>query len=128
MREIVLVKDNEFKVQTREDPVPTANQVRIRVKASGINFADIMARKGMYPDRPPLPCVVGYEVSGIVDAVGPEANQALLGKPVVAVTQFKGYADTVITKDFHCVLKPQKCSFVEAAKHRILSYGATHLV
>jgi len=44
-------------------------EVRIRVEASGINFADIMGRMGIYPDLPPLPVVVGYEVAGRVDAV-----------------------------------------------------------
>ena len=52
------------------DPEPKAGEVRIRVHASGVNFADIMARLGLYQDAPPLPCVVGYEVSGVVDAVG----------------------------------------------------------
>ena len=44
--------------------------MRVRVRASGINFADILARMGLYPDAPPLPAVVGYEVAGIVDGVG----------------------------------------------------------
>ena len=52
------------------DPTPGRGEVRIRVHASGVNFADIMARLGLYPDAPPLPTVVGYEVSGVVDAVG----------------------------------------------------------
>src|SRR5262245_16990096 len=52
------------------DPSPGPGEVRIRVRASGINFADIMARLGLYPDAPKLPAVVGYEVAGDVDAVG----------------------------------------------------------
>jgi NADPH:quinone reductase-like Zn-dependent oxidoreductase len=52
------------------DPLPKAGEVRIRVSASGVNFADIMARMGLYPDLPPLPVVVGYEAAGRVDAVG----------------------------------------------------------
>ena len=43
------------------DPCPAAGEIRIRVKASGVNFADILARQGLYPDSPKVPCVVGYE-------------------------------------------------------------------
>ena len=59
------------KLQLREspDPRPARGEIRIRVKASGVNFADILARQGLYPDAPELPCVIGYEVSGTVDAV-----------------------------------------------------------
>jgi synaptic vesicle membrane protein VAT-1 len=60
------------KLQLREsaDPTPAWGEIRIRVRASGVNFADIMAHQGLYPDSPRIPCVVGYEVSGTVDAVG----------------------------------------------------------
>ena len=56
------------KLQLREspDPSPAGGEIRIRVKASGVNFADILARQGLYPDSPHVPCVVGYEVSGTV--------------------------------------------------------------
>ena len=70
------------KLQLREspDPSPGAGEIRIRVKASRINFADILARRGLYPDSPKIPCVVGYEVSGTVDETGPGVNQCWLGK------------------------------------------------
>src|ERR1700731_1696545 len=59
------------KLQLREspEPSPAGGEIRIRVKASGVNFADILARQGLYPDSPKVPCVVGYEVSGTVDVV-----------------------------------------------------------
>ncbi len=83
------------KLQIREapDPVPNAGEVRIRVRAAGINFADIMARKGLYPDAPKPPCVVGYEVSGVVDACGAGVPGEWQGKQVVALTRFNGYAE-----------------------------------
>ena len=67
-------------LQLRETPdlQPRAGELRIKVRASGINFADILARKGLYPDAPRLPAVVGYEVSGTVDVVGPQALQGFL--------------------------------------------------
>jgi len=56
-------------VHEAPDPTPQAGEVRIRVEASGINFADLMARMGIYPDAPKIPCVVGYEVAGTIDAL-----------------------------------------------------------
>ena len=105
------------KLQLREaaDPQPQADQLRIRVKASGINFADILARKGLYPDAPKLPCVVGYEVSGVVDAAGPQARQDWIGKPVFALTRFGGYADTVVVPQAQVFDKPASLSFEQCA-------------
>ena len=56
--------------------MPGDGQIRIRVRAAGINFADILARIGLYPDAPKPPVVVGYEVAGVVDAVGPRRHQS----------------------------------------------------
>jgi NADPH:quinone reductase-like Zn-dependent oxidoreductase len=77
------------------DPVPGAGELRIRVEASGINFADILARMGLYPDAPKLPAVVGYEVAGVVDAIGEGVDGLQPGDRVVAMTRFGGYSDIV---------------------------------
>ncbi|HJS90956.1 MAG TPA: medium chain dehydrogenase/reductase family protein [Steroidobacteraceae bacterium] len=105
------------KLQLREAPdlQPQTDKLRIRVRASGINFADILARKGLYPDAPKLPAVVGYEVSGTVDAVGPQADTTWLGKEVFALTRFGGYADTVVVSATQTFEKPTVLSFEEAA-------------
>src|SRR4029077_5909195 len=71
------------------DPMPKPGEVQIRVRASGINFADIMARLGLYPDSPKLPAVVGYEVAGDIDAVGDGAGRST-GEKVFAITCFGG--------------------------------------
>ena len=63
-------KPEVLEVRETADPEPGDGQVRVRVRAAGINFADIMARMGLYPDAPKLPAVVGYEVSGVVDRLG----------------------------------------------------------
>src|SRR5258708_5214808 len=81
------------------DPQPKGNELRIRVRASGINFADILARKGLYPDCPPKPCVVGYEVSGTIDAAGPAAQQEWVGREALALVRFGGYSDTVVVPE-----------------------------
>lgn len=77
------------------DPQPGPGTVRIHVGAAGVNFADLMIRLGLYPDGPPLPAVPGYEVAGVIDAVGHGVSEARVGQEVVAVTGFGGYSDTV---------------------------------
>ena len=84
-----------LRVVTAPDPVPGPGEVRIRVAAAGVNFADITARAGLYPDAPPAPMVVGYEVSGEVDTRGPGVDALAVGERVMALTRFGGYADTV---------------------------------
>lgn len=76
-------------------PEPAPGQVRVRTALAGVNFADVMARLGLYPDAPPPPCVLGYEVAGRVDAVGPDVDPGRLGERVVALCRFGGYADAV---------------------------------
>src|SRR3954468_15150090 len=79
----------------REDPVARAGQVVIDVAACGVNFADTMARIGLYADAPKPPMVVGYEVAGTIAAVGEGVDAARVGERVMAGTQFGGYASRV---------------------------------
>ena len=85
-------------LQLREttDPRAGAGELRIRTAFAGINFADIQARMGQYPDAPPVPCVVGYEVSGVVDQVGEGVSGFSPGDRVLTFTRFGGYSDTVV--------------------------------
>ncbi len=96
-------------LELREAPTPTPGpgEVLIRVEASGINFADIMARQGLYPDAPPLPAVVGYEVGGVVEAVGEGVTEVAVGDPVLAMTRFGGYASHVVVKAAQAFPRPE---------------------
>lgn len=85
-----------LEVREASDPTPGPGEVRVRVTATGVNFADIMARMGLYPDAPPIPCVVGYEVSGHIDAVGEGVTELEVGQAVLALTHFGGYSDVVV--------------------------------
>lgn len=105
------------KLELREavDPSPNEGELRIRVAASGINFADVLARQGLYPDAPKVPCVVGYEVSGTVDAVGPGVDQGWQGKEVFGLTRFGGYSDMVTVPANQVFEKPASLSHEQAA-------------
>lgn len=87
-------------------PSPGAGEVLIAVAAAGVNFADIMARRGVYPDAPKPPCVVGYEVAGEVAALGPAATLFALGQKVVALTRFGGYSSHVAVPESQVFLLP----------------------
>lgn len=69
----------------------------IRVHRAGVNFADVLARQGIYPDAPKRPFVPGYEVSGVVQALGPSVRGFREGDRVAAFTRFGGYAEIAVT-------------------------------
>ena len=81
----------------------TDGEVIIEVEAFGLNYADVMARRGLYREAPPFPCVVGYEVVGTIIETGSKVDDGLKGKRVVAFCRFGGYARHVITWDYAVV-------------------------
>ncbi|MFQ6607964.1 MAG: zinc-binding dehydrogenase [Fidelibacterota bacterium] len=97
------------------DPEPGKGQLRITVHFSGINFADILARMGLYPDSPKIPCVVGYEVSGIVEAIGEGVDTRWLGVRVAALTRFEGYSSKVCVPKDQIMIVPDGISLESAA-------------
>jgi NADPH:quinone reductase-like Zn-dependent oxidoreductase len=118
MRAVVITKHggpNVLKVQERPDPALGAGQVRIDVAAAGINFADVMARMGLYPDAPKTPCVVGYEVAGTILELGEGVEGFALGQRVLAGTQFGGYASQVVASASDVVALPDRLSFEQGA-------------
>ncbi len=84
-----------LKMQDAPKPIPGNGEVRIQVTAAGINFADILGRMGMYPDAPSIPYVPGYEVSGVIDAVGQGVTDLREGDRAFALTRFNGYSSAV---------------------------------
>lgn len=104
-----------LKVQQKPDPTPREDQVVIRVRAAGLNFADILSRQGLYPDSPKKPCVMGYEVSGVVEEVGKNVDSSWKGKSVAAMTRFGGQSDMVVVKAMQIFEKPETLTFEQAA-------------
>lgn len=113
MRAIVLTAHRgaaALEVQERPDPV---GEVVIDVHAAGVNFADVMATQGVYPDAPKPPCVVGYEVSGtVLESRSPAWSP---GQRVMAATQFGGYASRVAVSAEDVVALPERLSFEQGA-------------
>ncbi|MGK7371179.1 MAG: synaptic vesicle VAT-1 family membrane protein [Candidatus Halalkalibacterium sp. M3_1C_030] len=118
MRQVVNTKNGSYdvlQVQEVPDLVPKQDELVINIKASGLNFADILARKGQYHDGPSKPCVMGYEVSGVVHSVGDKVDSSWVGKEVMAMCRFGGQAEQVCVKEMQVYDKPEKLTFEEAA-------------
>jgi NADPH:quinone reductase-like Zn-dependent oxidoreductase len=118
MRAVVITKHGGpevLKVQERPDPRLGAGEVRIDVAATGINFADVMARMGLYPDAPKTPCVVGYEVAGTILEVGEGVEGLSAGQRVLAGTRFGGYASQVVVPADAAVPLADRLSFEQGA-------------
>jgi NADPH:quinone reductase-like Zn-dependent oxidoreductase len=95
------------------------------VKAAGINFADLLARSGVYPDAPPPPCVVGYEVAGEVESVGEGADGFSIGDRVVAGTMFNGHSELVSVPADQVIALPDRFSFEQGAG-LLVNYATAH--
>jgi synaptic vesicle membrane protein VAT-1 len=117
-----------LEVRETADPEPGPGQVRIRVRATGLNFAEVMAAQGLYPDAPKPPCVVGYEVAGVIDAVGDGTQGHAPGKRVLALTHFGGHADVVCVPTEQALAMPEEMSFEEAAAIPVNYLTAYHML
>src|ERR671910_344941 len=128
MRAVVLTRHGGFdvlKVEERPDPTVGPGEVRVAVRAAGINFADLMARVGVYPDAPAPPCVVGYEVAGEVESVGDGVDSVAVGDRVVAATRFGGYAERLSVPASQPFPLPDDLSFEQGAAFPV-NYGTAY--
>ncbi|MFY0607206.1 MAG: zinc-binding dehydrogenase [Cyclobacteriaceae bacterium] len=101
MRQISLIKNGKpevaFKLIEQPTPEPKEGEVLIESEGFGLNFADVMARLGIYKDCPPLPAVIGYENVGRIKALGEGVADLAIGDRVLAFTRFGGYSDHIIS-------------------------------
>jgi NADPH:quinone reductase-like Zn-dependent oxidoreductase len=98
------------------------------VHAAGLNFADVMARQGLYPDAPPLPAVMGYECAGEIDAIGSAVTMFARGQRVMAFTRFGGQADSVCVAGEYVFAIPDSLSFEQAAALPVSYLTAYHML
>lgn len=128
MKAVVLTGTGGYdvlQVQERPDPPVGPGEVRIAVKAAGINFADTMARVGLYPDAPKPPCVLGYEVAGEVESVGDGVSEFKVGDRVVGGCRFGGQAELVTVPEAQAFALPADLSFEQGAAIPV-NYGTAY--
>ncbi len=126
MRQVVITRrggPEVIEVREAPDPRPQPGEVRIRVRAAGLNFADVMARVGMYPDAPKLPAVMGYEVAGEIDLPAERA-----GEKVLAMTQFGGQSELVCLRSELAMPIPDRLGFAQAAAIPVNWLTAWHML
>lgn len=136
MRQLIIPEPggpDVFEMRQSGDPDAGPGEVRIRVRAAGVNFADLSARMGTYQDAPPFPCCIGYEVAGVVDQVGPAAaaepaTTVAVGDEVFGMTMFGGYADTVVVPAHQVRAVPEGLDPVAAAGVPVVSLTAYMMV
>lgn len=114
-----------LQVQERPDPPVRPGEVRIAVRAAGVNFAETMARVGLYPDAPKPPCVLGYEMAGEIESVGAGVEEHSPGDRVMAGTRFGGQAELVTVPAEQVLAMPASLSFEEAAAFPV-NYGTAY--
>jgi NADPH:quinone reductase-like Zn-dependent oxidoreductase len=115
-----------LKIEERPDPQPGPGEVRVKVRAAGINFADVLARMGLYEDAPKPPCIVGYEFAGDVDTVGEGVTDFTPGQRVLGGCRFGGYAELVVTGERELLPLPDDWSYEEGAAlvvHYVTAYA-----
>jgi NADPH:quinone reductase-like Zn-dependent oxidoreductase len=117
-----------LRVRESPDPVPGPGQVRIRVHAAGLNFAEVMAAQGLYPDAPKRPCVVGYEVAGVIDAAGEGVDGPAPRTRVIALTHFGGHSDVVCVPVQQVIEIPEGKDFAAAAALPVNYLTAYHML
>lgn len=117
-----------LEVREAPDPSVVPGTVRIRVRAAGINFSDLLARQGLYPDAPKPPCTVGYEVAGVVDAVGAGVTAPRAGDRVVATTRFGGQSELVVVPVTAVFPLPAGWTFEQGAAFPVVYLTAHHLL
>jgi NADPH:quinone reductase-like Zn-dependent oxidoreductase len=106
-------------------PVPGPGRVRLRVRTAGVAYADVMMRHGVYPNAPRFPFVPGFDVVGVVDALGEGVDATMLGRRMAAVTFVGGYAEFIVVDPKRLVEVPPGVSD-EAAVAAVLNYATAY--
>ncbi|WP_170420337.1 NADPH:quinone oxidoreductase family protein [Ruegeria arenilitoris] len=107
-------------------PAPAEGQIRVAIRACGLNFADLLMQKGTYQDTPAAPFTLGLEVAGVVDAVGAGVSHLKPGDRVAVYSGQGGLSQFGVFDADRAVLIPQSCSFEDAAAIQI-AYGTSHM-
>jgi NADPH:quinone reductase-like Zn-dependent oxidoreductase len=104
-----------FRIAEDDLPEPGEGQVRVKILAAGVAFADVMMRRGIYPGLPPLPFTPGYDMVGMIDAVGLGVRALSLGQMVAALTVFGSYSQYICLPAGELVVVPVDVDPAEAS-------------
>ncbi len=115
-----------FKTQEFQCPDPRPKEVKIEVYYSGVNFADCLMRQGLYQDAPAFPFTPGYEISGIITAVGKDSKYNV-GEKVIGGTLFNGYCSEITLPEEQVIPLPNHFSLAEGASI-LVSYLTSYMV
>jgi len=121
-----------LKIQDEPIPEPGKGEVRLNVKAIGLNRAEVMFRRGQYLESPGLPSKLGYEAAGVVAAVGPDVDKSWLGKkastvPAFLMTNYGVYGEVAIVPASALAVYPEKLTPEEGTSiwmQYLTAYGA----
>ena len=128
MKALWLVKRGTWEMLEAPTPHPKAGEVRIAVRTSGLNFSELMASQGVYPDAPKLPAIMGYEAAGVVDEVGDVVDAARVGERVMALVPFGAHAQYRCVPSTFALPMPPTMGFEAAAALPVTYLTAYHLL
>lgn len=122
-------KSNSPIVVIENHPIPqldSPSAVRVRLKATSLNYANYLQIQGRYQEKPPLPFIPGSDFSGIVDAVGANVSQFKLGDPVCSFTNLGSFAQFIVVDQSQLFRVPEGCDIVAAGALPV-AYGTSHV-
>jgi NADPH:quinone reductase-like Zn-dependent oxidoreductase len=88
-----------LRVRPVPDPIPGAGEVRVRVEAIGVNYAEVLSRKGLYGWAPAMPYTLGMEATGTIDGLGGAVERRAIGEPVIVGAQQGAYAERIVVPE-----------------------------
>jgi synaptic vesicle membrane protein VAT-1 len=106
---------NVFKLESIKDLMPKDNEIQVKVHYSGINFADILMRQGLYPGAPAFPFTPGYEFSGEIIKIGKDVNSLTVGDKVFGGCYFGGYTSCINVPASQVRILPKEWTLAQAA-------------
>ncbi len=118
-KEIVVIHPNKMVIQEKVSEKLGPNEVRISVKAIGVNYADIAVKMGVYAAAKKYPITPGYEFSGEVIEIGTKVKNAKVSDAIFGLTRFGAYSTEIIVNENHVWPKPKNWSFEEAAGFQV---------
>lgn len=121
-----LTGPDALRLEEVPEPCPGPGQVRIQVRACGVNFADSLITRGQYQKQPQPPFSPGFEVSGEVLELGAGVSRFAIGDRVIAMTPYGGYAEQVVADINRCVPMPAAMSWEHGAAFPVV-FGTSHV-